>query len=175
MPALIEAGVSNQQLLAVWSTNADTGFTIDQLLAARITLSQMYDGDIPGHILFNEACNTPLSVGTAPNPTIKLLSTNLSPTNTHVMLETKTGSSAEFSLSLSNGYGFNNTVGFIRFIDSPGDTIMSENVEFLYLRNDGLFLVCIASVPLSQVFSNFRLFVIDAFDSATSIQLCPGR
>ena len=89
MPALIETGISNQQLLAVWSTNADTGFTIDQLLAARITLSQMYAGGIPGYILFNEVCNTSLSVGTGSAPKIKLLSTNLVATNTRVVLEAR--------------------------------------------------------------------------------------
>ena len=111
------------------------------------------------------------NVSTINGPTIRLLSTNISPTNTQVMLETKTYRSARFRLrTLSN-----DNIQFARFIDNPGDTQMLENVEFLYLRDDGLFIVCTVSVPLSQVFSNLTVFVVDVNGMTANIQLCPGR
>ena len=183
MPALAAEGISHQQFLAVWSTNGDTGFTSEQLLAA----------GVPGYLIFNEVCNTPLSSGhpmvftnvvistndgmivtnvsIINGPTIRLLSTNLSPTNTHVMLETKTYVSARFNLRRLSS----DIRRFIRLLDNPGDTRMLENVEFLYLRDDGVFPVCTVSVPLSQVFSNLTVFVVDANGMTANIQLCPGR
>ena len=187
MPALAAEGISNEQFLAVWSTNGDTGFTSDQLLAA----------GVPGYLIFNEVCNTPLSSGppvvttnvvistndgmivtnvsTINGPTIRLLSTNLSPTNTQVMLETKTYSTAVFSLRTLPPLNSENVRQFAHLFDNPGETRMLENVEFLYLRDDGLFLVCTVSVPLSQVFSNLTVFVTDANGITANIQLCPGR
>ena len=46
MPALIETGISNRQLLAVWSTNADIGFTPAQLLVAGISIAEMQSNEI---------------------------------------------------------------------------------------------------------------------------------
>ena len=41
MPALVDAGVSKEQLLAVWSLDGATGFTPKQLKEAGITIAQM--------------------------------------------------------------------------------------------------------------------------------------
>ena len=46
MPDLREAGVSKQQLLTVWDTNGDIGFTPAQLLTAGITSAEMLDTGI---------------------------------------------------------------------------------------------------------------------------------
>ena len=88
MTNLVSAGVTKEQLLAVWSADQDTGFTSAQLKAAGITvaemqaasltISQIYNGGvsiadllsagltiaqlrtggIADHLVFNEACNT---------------------------------------------------------------------------------------------------------------------
>ena len=171
MPALIETGVSNQQLLAVWSTNADTGFTIDQLLAAGITLSQMYAGGIPGHILFNEACNTPLSVGTGSAPKIKLLSTNLVAINTHIVLEGRTVGSTAIGWTISN-IGVNL---IFRSSDNVNHTGMIGSATAVYLGREDGNLVSTINIPFEYVFSNFVVDLIDAQLRKTVIQLCPGR
>ena len=129
MADIRNAGINKQQLLAVWSTNADNGFTPAQLIVAgisiaemqsnNITLSQMYNGGVsityllgtrltisqllaggvPYYAIFNEACNIPLSKGSPPAPVIRLLSTNLSPTNTQVVLEGRGMGSIRWQIS----------------------------------------------------------------------------
>ena len=63
------------------------GVSITHLLGTGLSINQLRTGGIPDYALFNEACNTPLSSGSPPGPIIRLLSTNLSPTNTQVVLE----------------------------------------------------------------------------------------
>ena len=166
MPALIETGVSNQQLLAVWSTNADTGFTIDQLLAARITLSQMYAGGIPGYILFNEVCNIPLSTGA--DPIIRLISTNLSPTDTRVVLEGEGSGSVRWFISgIDGSVSFEDTVPI-----NSSQTLGSATAVFIRSGNS---IVSTLSLPFDYVFSNLTVNLKNSQLSSTSIQLCPGR
>ena len=166
MPALIETGVSNQQLLAVWSTNADTGFTIDQLLAAGITLSQMYAGGIPGYILFNEACNTPLSVGTAPDPTIRLISTNLNSTDTNIVLEGSATGSLTWTIA-------GHTVDFIILDTTNTKMVGSATAVYIGFENDRH--VSTLNIPFDYVFSNLTVRCLNNQRRGVSLQLCPGR
>ena len=97
MPALVSAGVTKEQLLAVWSADADTGFTPAQLKEAGVTVAEMRShgltiaqihtggvsiadlrsGGVADHLVFNEACNTSsqLTSDTATGP--RLTSVNL--------------------------------------------------------------------------------------------------
>ena len=176
MPALIEAGVSKQQLLTVWDTNGDTGFTPAQLLTAGISIAEMRSNSIPYYLLFNQACNTPISSGTAPGPTIKLLSTNLNATNTHIVLEGKARDSIRWHFIQWQPLGIK-AIRFIRLLDTLGATTTRENVTAEYSRVEGMNVVSTLNIPLSYVFSNFTLTVADTDGSASevSIQLCPGR
>ena len=66
MPALVSAGVTKEQLLAVWSADQDTGFTPTQLKEAGVTIAEMRShgltiaqlrtGGIADYLVFNEAC-----------------------------------------------------------------------------------------------------------------------
>ena len=148
MIAIKDARISHQQLFAVWSTNRDIGFTPAQLIVAGISITEMLNnnitlpqiyaggviishllgtgmtieqlrtGGIPDYILINEACNIPLSVGTPPGPTIRLLSTNLIATNTHVILETKAIDSVR-----------------IRWTEPSGANQTGESIQFIRLGN----------------------------------------
>ena len=187
MVALRDAGISKQQFLTVWSTNADIGFTPAQLLAAgisiaemqsnNITLSQIYDGGviisyllgtgmtiaqlrtggIPDYILINEACNIPLSVGTSPRPTIKLLSTNLNATNTQVVLEGRSsGDSLIWSIT-----GFTGSI-FYTVMSSVNDTQMLGGAIGRLLQQTPTSYVSTLSIPLPYVFSNLTVSVTDS-------------
>ena len=169
MPALIEAGVSKQQLLTVWATNGDTGFTPAQLLAAGITSAELYAGGIPGYLLFNGVCNTPLSVGTAPAPTIKLLSTNLSPTDTNIVLEGQAANSIRWSSSILPGQDASLTV----LSDDPIEMLGNMIAERIRIENTTI--VSTLTIPFAYVFSNSTITVGDRNLRSTSIQLCPGR
>ena len=200
MPALTIAGISKQQLLAVWSTNAGIGFTPAQLIEARIsiaemqsnnitlsqiynsgvsityllgtglTISQLYTGGIPGYLLFNEVCNTPLSVGTSPDPVIRLLSTNLSPTNTQVVLEGRSIGSIVWRIS-----GFSNAV--ISFVDRDivNSSKMLGRATGVLKRKDSSLFVSTLSLPFDYVFSNLTVTLTSSQLVPTRIQLCPGR
>ena len=249
MPDLREAGISKQQLLAVWDTNGDTGFTPAQLLAADITsaemlaagitvtqmqtsgitLAQIHDGGVspaqllaagitsaemlaagitvaqmqasgitlgqihaggvsiaqllgtglsiaqlrtggvPDYALFNEACNTPLSVGASPAPTIRLLSTNLTPTNTQVVLEGRGSGSTEWRISgIDDSINFENTDS----INSPKTLGSATGV---YKGEESSEIISTLSLPFDYVFSNLTVSVNDNQLRSTSIQLCPGR
>ena len=163
------AGINKQQLLAVWSTNADIGFIPAQLLTAGITIAEMrsnnitllqiYNGGvsiaemrsagIADYLLFNEVCNTPLSSGTAPGPAIRLLSTRLVATNTHVVLEGRAGGSISW-LFLGNNVSFDDS-------DSVNQSRMLGNATAVYLgqdQDDNNRHVSTLSIPLVEVFSN---------------------
>ena len=197
MPDLREAGISKQQLLAVWDTNADIGFTTAQLLAAGITVAQMQAGGItlaqihaggvsiaqllgtglsiaqlrtggvPDYALFNEACNTPLSVGASPAPTIRLLSTNLTPTNTQVVLEGRGISSVIWQISGIDGWA--------SFTTSSSPLTMIGSATAVLIRIEEKTIVSTISLPFAYVFSNLTINVTDVQFRSTSIQLCPGR
>ena len=199
MAVLRGAGIIKRQFLAVWSSNGDTGFTPAQLLAAGISIaemqsnnitlsqiynggvsityllriglsiSQLYDEGIPGYALFNEACNIPLSSGTSPNPTIRLLSTRLVATNTHIVLEGGAAGTVRWEIS---------SIGSIDFDDisiAINDTRMLGSAKIVYLgmRNDRL--ISTLNLPFEYVFSNLTVTLTGSQLSPTSIQLCPGR
>ena len=247
MPDLREAGISKQQLLAVWDTNGDTGFTPVQLLAAGITsaemlaagitvaqmqaseitlaqihaggvspaqlltagitsaemlaagitvaqmqaggitlaqihaggvsitqllgtglsITQLRTGGVPDYALFNEACNTPLSIGSPPGPVIRLLSTNLSPTNTQVILEGRGSGSIRWEISGISGFAtfFGSTINTSKMLGDA--TAVLIRIEEFYVST--------LSLPFDYVFSNLTVTVTDGPVRSTSIQLCPGR
>ena len=179
MPALRSAGVTSAQFLAVWSADRDTGFTPAQLKEASVTIAEMRShgltiaqlrtGGFADYLVFNEACNTPQTRGTAPNPTITLTTTTLSATDTQVVLEGKANASLKWILS-------GNSADFVRMIDSPGpdNTKMVGNATAEYLRDEGTKVVSTLSIPLADVFSNPTVTVEDFQRRRASIQLCPG-
>ena len=179
MPALRSAGVTSAQFLAVWSADGDTGFTPAQLKEASVTIAEMRShgltiaqlrtGGIADHLVFNEACNTPQTRGTAPNPTITLTTTTLSATDMQVVLEGKVMGSVEWRSS-------GNFASFTRGLDSPGpdNTKMVGNATAEYVRDEGAALVSTLSIPLADVFSNPTVTAIDNQGKRTNIQLCPG-
>ena len=247
MPALVEAGVSKQQLLAVWDTNGDIGFTPAQLLAAGITsaemlaagitiaqmqaagitlaqihaggvspvqllaagitsaemlaagitvsqmqasgitlgqihaggvsiaqllgtglsIAQLRTGGVPDYALFNEACNIPLSTGA--DPIIRLISTNLSPTDTRVVLEGEGTGNLDWKISnISGSVSFNDNDP----INSP-ETLGSATAVLISVEETTI--VSTLSLPFDYVFSNFTVSARNFQFSSTSIQLCPGR
>ena len=188
MPALVSAGVTKEQLLAVWSEDADTGFTPAQLKEAGVTVAEMRShglaiaqihvggvsiadlrsGGVADHLVFNEACNTPQTNGTAPNPMITLTTTILTATDTQVVLEARASGSVSWNLS-----GSSNFVSFTVF-NSVGDTGMLGNATAELIRNEGGILVSTLSIPLTDVFSNSTVTITDRSARDTSIQLCPG-
>ena len=204
MIALSSAGISNEQFIAVWSTNADNGFTpaqliaagvtitemqsnnisisqihaggviINYLLAAGLTITQLRTAGIPDYLLFNEACNTPLSNGTdlghiIRGPLVKLLSINLSATNTQVLLEGDTEGSLRWQIS--------SITGIITFDDEStiNGTARLGSARAVYLGERNGRIVSTLSLPFDYVFSNLTVTVADGQLRSTSIQLCPGR
>ena len=199
MIELRDAGISKQQFLAVWDTNADNGFTPAQLLTAGITIAQMQargitlsqihaggvsiahllgtglsiaqlrTGGVPDYALFNEACNTPLSVGASPSPTIRLLSTNLTPTNTQVVLEGKGRGLIRWELT--------GITGSIDFDEGPINTTRTlGRATAVYLGvEDSSLHISTLSLPFDYVFSNLTVTNQNSQLRTTSIQLCPGR
>ena len=204
MADIRNAGITKQQLLAVWATNPDTGFTPAQLILAGIsiaemqsnnitlsqihaggviisyllgtgmTIAQLRNGGIPDYILINEACNTPTSNGTdlghiIRGPLVKLLSTNLSATNTQVVLEGDTEGSLRWQIS--------SITGIITFDDEStiNGTATLGSARAVYLGERDGRIVSTISLPFDYVFSNLTVTVADGQLRSTSIQLCPGR
>ena len=196
MADIRNAGISEQQLLAVWNTNPDTGFTPAQLILAGIsiaemqsnnitlsqiynggvsityllgtglTLSQLYTGGIPGYLLFNGFCNTPLSVGTSPGPTIKLLSTNLRATNTQVVLEGRS------QLAIWHISGNDSTASISFASTTP---VMLGRATAILIGVEGTTIVSTLSLPFDYVFSNLTVSLTDSQFRVTNFLLCPGR
>ena len=198
MADIRNAGITKQQFLAVWSTNADTGFTPNQLILAGIsiaemqsnnitlsqihaggviisyllstgmTIAQLRNGGIPDYILINEACNTPTSNGIAPGPTIRLLSTNLSATDTQVVLEGRGMESIRWQIS-----GINGVASFIAS-DTINTSKMLGDATAVFIKKEEFF-VSTLSLPFDYVFSNLTVTVRDSQIRITSIRLCPGK
>ena len=202
MTNLVSAGVTKEQLLAVWSADQDTGFTSAQLKAAGITvaemqaasltISQIYTGGVsiadllgagltitqldtggvPDHALFNEACNTPQTSGTAPNPTITLTGIPLTATDTTVVLE---GSAQVASITWASDelMGAGGTIVFTRTSMVLEETVGRTTGRRL---SDGGAspVVSSLSIPLANVFSNPPVSATDDQLQITNINLCPG-
>ena len=178
MPALVSAGVTKEQLLAVWSADRDTGFTPAQLKEAGVTIAEMRShgltiaqlgtGGIADYLIFNGACNTPQTRGTAPNPTITLTPTTLNAMDTQVVLKSVVASGTSTRWQLSGNSGF------ITFLNT--NPINTEKT----LGNATATLTSIApltstlSIPLADVFSNPTVTVTNNQFRKTNIQLCPG-
>ena len=186
MPALISAGVTKEQLLAVWSADADTGFTpaqlkeggvtVAEMRTARLTILQIYNGGVSiadlrsggvaDHLVFNEVCNTPQTIGTAPNPTITLKTTTLSATDTMLVLEGRTsGSSLRWIFS-----GMRTT-----FIGTHASGLTRMVGRATARLTNTAPLTSTLSIPLADVFSNPTVSTIHVNVSTTNIPLCPGR
>ena len=179
MPALRSAGVTSAQFLPVWSADQDMGFTPTQLWEASVTIAemkshgltipQMYNmgQGVPGYTLFNEACNTPRAVGTAPGPTITLTTTTLSDMDTAVVLR------AETSISIRWRFGDSDSaVVDFTILNSVNDTGMLGSATATLTSIAPL--TSTLSIPLADVFSNPTVTVLDGQTRRTSIQLCPG-
>ena len=176
MPALRSAGVTSAQFLAVWSADADMGFTPAQLWEASVTIAemrshglsiaQMYNmgQGIPGYTLFNEACNTPQAVGTAPSPTITLTTTTLTAMDMQVVLRGVSVGSATWR--------FQGATTSLDVTNTNSQTIGSATARFV--RFEGANIVSTLSIPLTDVFSNSTVTITDRSARDTSIQLCPG-
>ena len=194
IPALRNAGVTKAQFLAVWSENPDTGFSpaqlkvagisiaemrshglsISQIHAGGISIADLRSGGIADYLVFNEACNTPQTSGTAPRPTIRLSTTTLSSTDTKVVLEGK----AEHSVRWSVEGIMNKSIQFIRIGNTIGSRV-TETFGMLsltseYLRDEGTTVVASLSIPLASVFSNSTVILMDNLAASNRIELCPG-
>ena len=190
MTALTNAGVTKAQFLGVWSENPDTGFSSAQLLEARVSIADMRShglsisqihaggvsiaelrsGGVANYLVFNEACNTPQTSGTAPGATLRLTSTPpLSSTATNVRLEGKGDGSVRWELS-----GVSGRAAFVRLFDSPGDTKTLGSATAEYLRDEGDTIVSRLTIPLANVFSNPTLSIVDQHARRVQIRLCPG-
>ena len=176
MPALRNAGVTSAQFLPVWSADQDMGFTPAQLWEASVTIAemkshgltipQMYNmgQGVPSYTLFNEACNTPRAVGTAPGPTITLTTTTLTAMDMQVVLR---GVSSD-----SITWRFQGASNSLDRTQTNSQTIGSATARFV--RFEGTNLVSTLSIPLTDVFSNPTVDIADSQDRIINIQLCPG-
>ena len=171
IPALRNAGVTKAQFLAVWSENPDTGFSPAQLKVAGISIAEMRSAGIADYLVFNEACNTPQTSGTAPRATIRLSTTTLSSTDTKVVLEAKAIGSTRWQLS-----GVSGSVTFDDADPLHTQKMLGSATAELVRIEDGspTIIVATLSIPLADVFSNPTVTVTDSQLRETNIQLCPG-
>ena len=191
MPALVSAGVTKEQLLTVWSADADMGFTPAQLKEASVTIAEMRShgltiaqlrtGGIADYLVFNEAC-MPLSSKTCSYfgvsqecstnyPTITLTSTSLSTDMQPVVLRGRGAGSVTWASDELMGAG--NVISF-----SLTSEILEETLGKATGRrvSDGVTdpVVSTLSIPLADVFSNPTVNMNDRVLRTTSTQLCPG-
>ena len=199
MPALVSAGATKEQLLAVWSANADTGFTsaqlkaagvtvaemrshgltilqiytggvsIADLLGAGLTITQLDTGSVPDHAIFSEACGTPERVDGATGHP-SITSVGLDPNdNTKLVLEGKAKGSRLRWVS-------NELLGMgISFddADTTGVDVVAGVATGRFLRVEAGFLISTLSIPLANVFSNPEVRISNNQLRATNIRLCP--
>ena len=191
IPALRNAGGTKAQFLAVWSENPDTGFSpaqlkvagisiadlrsagisIADLRSAGISIAEMRSAGIADYLVFNEACNTPQTSGTAPRPTIRLSTTTLSSTDTKVVLEAKSSGLVEWGLS-----GVSGAVSFTDADLHTQEMLGSATAELVRIEDGSPSSIIVAtlSIPLADVFSNPTVTVGDSQLRETNFQLCPG-
>ena len=197
MPALVSAGATKEQLLAVWSANADTGFTSAQLKAAGVTVAEMRaasltilqiytggvsiadligagltitqldTGGVPDHAIFNEACGTPQQAERETDNHPTITLTTLTATDTQVVLTANTSVSANWLSNELLGMG-------VITINTAAREVARGDVRGRYVSDDGGTLISTLSIPLADVFSNPTVSVADNQLRTTSIQLCPG-
>ena len=177
---LLAAGITSAEMLAAEITVAQmqaSGITLGQihaggvsiahLLGTGMSITQLRTGGVPDYALFNEACNTPLSVGTSPGPTIKLLSTNLRATNTQVVLEGRASGTAIWNILGKTNFA---SIG-----SGSGTTPrMLGRATAILIGVEGT-IVSTLSLPFDYVFSNLTVRLTDDQARITNFQLCPGR
>ena len=176
---LLAAGITSAEMLATEITVAQmqaSGITLGQihaggvsiahLLGTGMSITQLRTGGVPDYALFNEACNTPLSVGTSPGPTIKLLSTNLRATNTQVVLEGRS------QLAIWHISGNDSTASISFASTTP---VMLGRATAILIGVEGTTIVSTLSLPFDYVFSNLTVSLTDSQFRVTNFLLCPGR
>ena len=200
MTNLVSAGVTKEQLLAVWSADQDTGFTSAQLKAAGVTIAEMRShgltiaqvqtggfsiadlrsGGFADHLVFNEACNTSSTFCTmeetriectANHPTITLTGIPLTATDTAVVLEGSASGALTWASDELMGAG--NAISF-----TPASNVLEETIGRATARrlSDGGTnpIVSSLSIPLANVFSNPTVTITDGQTKNVNINLCPG-
>ena len=198
MPALVSAGATKEQLLAVWSANADTGFTPAQLKAAGVTVTEMREasltilqiytggvsiadllgagltitqldtGSVPDHAIFSEACGTPERVDGATGHP-SITSVGLDPNNTKVVL---TGKAEGLSRWVSNELlGMDMTINFDNTDPTEVDVVVGVATARLISVVGNI--VSTLSIPLANVFSNPEVRIANNQLKSTNIRLCP--
>ena len=183
MTNLVSAGVTKEQLLAVWSADQDTGFTSAQLKAAGVTVAEMRShgltiaqlrtGGIADYLVFNEACNTTQTSG---GPTVTLKKTPLTAMDETVVLVGKGSNSARWSLDGDT------SIIFVLTVQMPGDTntLVSDTeagryvATGSYVRNEGTTVVSELSIDLDDVLLYKPTVTFSGNDGNTTTQLCPG-
>ena len=198
MPALVSAGATKEQLLAVWSANADTGFTsaqlkaagvtvaemrshgltilqiytggvsIADLLGAGLTITQLDTGSVPDHAIFSEACNTQPVDGATGHPSIT--SVGLDPNdNTKLVLRGEAEGSLRWRSNELLG------MGSINFEDTDrigvDEVVGAATGRLISVEADSI--ISTLSIPLANVFSNPEVTVTNSQLRATNIRLCP--
>ena len=171
MPALVSAGVTKEQLLAVWSEDADTGFTPAQLKAAGVTVAEMRShgltiaqihvggvsiadlrsGGVADHLVFNEACNTSsqLTSDTTTSPRItgvSLVEPSPDNNNKYTVVVEAVASHDSITWEWSGLPG--RTDSFINQIDPVNDTKRLGTAIARFTSNDGSTLGSTLSIPL---------------------------
>ena len=140
------------------------GISISELSGAEVSISDLQSAGISDQVIFNEACNTASTSGTAPGPRI----TSVTTTDTQVVLQ------AEATVSL--GWNLSGTNGGVTFddADSVGDTgtLGNANARLLQTNPD---VISTLSIPFEDVFSNPVTTVRDSQLARISINLCPGH
>ena len=197
MTNLVSAGVTKEQLLAVWSADQDTGFTsaqlkaagvtvaemqaasltisqiytggvsIADLLSAGLTIAQLDTGGVPDHALFNEACNTPRTARSGSGPTITLKTTTLTAMDTMVVLVGMGQGSIQWRSTELMG-----AMGFISFI-SETEPVTVGDATASFVDDEG-GITSNLSFSLANALSNPLVSATDGLIRTTNIQICPG-
>ena len=199
MPALVSAGATKEQLLAVWSANADTGFTpaqlkaagvtvaemraasltilqiytggvsIADLLGAGLTITQLDTGSVPDHAIFSEACGTPERVD-GTTGFPSITSVGLDPNdNTKLVLR---GEAASLRWASNELLGMGMVIEFDD-ADRIGVDVVVGVATGRLVRVESDSLISTLSIPLANVFSNPEVTVTNSQIKTTSIRLCP--
>ena len=164
-----EGGVTSTELLDAGFTIAqmrDSGITLSQIRAGGIGISAMRSAGIADYLLFNEVCNTPRIVRGKNGFLMRLLSTNLAPTDTQVVLGAESPAGVRWT-----------AFGAVTTFTSSSTVHTTNNLGSARAVYLGVFEGKVTSIlitPLSNVFSNPR---IEGRDSGNfkSISLCPNK
>ena len=163
-------GVSISVLRTIGVSVSDlyhAGITITELSIAEVSISDLQSAGISDQVIFNEACNTASTSGTAPGPQI----TSVTTTDTQVVVQGQTNNSLTLVWTLSGvsgGASFSSP-------NSVGDTETLGNATARLVSRENDIYVSTLSIPFEDVFSNPRVTVANDQIIETSINLCPGH